>query len=280
MHDLEDSLDLSSMKTYDAFSKQWKEHEEGKYLLSDPWFKDNVARILFEEEIQIKKEWFKEKNVLDAGCGNGRWTYGFAELGANITAIDISQIAIEKTKTAVKDHKVRKEFVVSPLETLSKSLSPTNKYDLVFSWGVLHHAKSFNKSLKEIIQYVKEDGILYLYLYGRESISYEDDIELFKERILYNSLPTEKDKIDFLLKKAKGNKSIIHNLHDIYAPLVNRRLEFETVKISLEDCGFKDIVRTIDHTELFIRALKGNVSKYYENWLLPKKKPPYWFLHH
>ena len=162
---------------------------------------------------------------------------------------------------------------------MSKNL-PAKKYDLVFCWGVIHHCKSFNKSLKELLKFVKKDGILYLYLYGRDSLDYNTDVDLFKSRIMYNVLPTKEDKYKFLLKKARGNKDKVHNFHDIYSPLINRRLEYKYVKDFLKSEGFEDIVRTIDHTELFIRAIKGNAKDYYKKYILPKKKAPYWFEHH
>lgn len=279
IHDLDKSVDLTSRQTKDAFAHQWEKLKEGNYLLSDPWFRKSVDRILWKEEIQIKPEWFKGKDVLDAGCGNGRWSFGLAKLGANITAVDINQVAIDETRNAISDFDVDKDFYISPLEDLSINIPP-KKYDLVFSWGVVHHCSSFNGALNELIKFVKDDGILYIYLYGRESIPYLDDLEIFKERIKYNTLRNEEDRYQFLLKKAEGNPNLIHNYHDAYAPLINRRLDYDYVHDFIKQRGFEDIVRTIDNTEIFIRAIKGNAKEYYGKWLLPKKKPPYWFHHH
>lgn len=278
-HDLENALDLSATQTQEAFASQWTNLKAGNYLLTDPWFKENVDRILSEEEIQIKPEWFKGKEILDVGCGNGRWSYGFAKLGANITAVDINQVAVQEARQAVAHFNVNKDFYISAVEELSHTI-PLKQYDLVFSWGVLHHCRSFNQALAEIIKFVKPDGILYLYLYGRESLPYTSDIELFKERIRYNSLLTEADKYEFLLKKAGNDPQAVHNYHDIFAPIINRRLEFDHVKHLLEEQGFADITRTIAYTELFVRAIKGHAAEYYEQWILPKKSPPYWFQHH
>lgn len=275
VHDKEQAIGLSALQTQQAFSTQWKDLPQGNALLTDPWFKDNVARILCEEEILLQPEWFKGKEILDAGCGNGRWSYGFARLGANVTAVDVNEIALESTKKALEGFNVSKKFIHSPLEKLQEK-THGKKYDLVFSWGVIHHCHSFNQALSQVAQHVKEDGILYLYLYGRESYSFEADLQLFKERILYNSFPTQEEKMHFLLKKARGDRNRVHIFHDLYAPLINRRLSFEEVQQALEIHGFSHIERTIDHTELFIRAFKGKVVPH-QQWLLPPKKPPYWF---
>jgi 2-polyprenyl-3-methyl-5-hydroxy-6-metoxy-1,4-benzoquinol methylase len=276
MHDLEDSGPLAAAVTEQAFSRQWNELPEGYFLLTDPWFKDNVARIISEEDMQIRPEWFRGKRVLDAGCGNGRWSYGLAQLGANITAVDVSPVSIEKTKGALAEFDVGKRFFVSPLEDLWENL-PHEDYDLVFSWGVIHHVRRFNAAFDAVTRFVAPNGVLFLYLYGRESLAYGDDIRMFKDRIFYNTRDKQADRDAFLDEKTGGNRAWHHSKHDVYAPLINRRLEFDYVRDFLVKRGFKDIVRTVDHTELFVRAFRDDVDNYYMNWVLPKKSPPYWF---
>lgn len=275
VHDKEQALSLATAQTKNTFAHQWEKLPEGNGLLTDQWFRDNVSRILCEEELQIDKSWFVDKEVLDAGCGNGRWSYGLAALGAHITAVDINQVALEKTEESLKPFSIRKKFIHTPLEDLCGHLKG-KKFDLVFSWGVVHHCGSFNRALEQLTQCVKDGGILYLYLYGRESVNFKEDLTYFKERLLYNTLLTDEDKLNFLLKKAKGNRAKLHIMHDIYAPLINRRLEFDDVKNFLECKGLHTVTRTIDHTELFIRAFKGD-SQSVENRVLAKKKKPYWF---
>lgn len=273
VHDKKESLELTGNQTVKTFSKQWKTYKNGKGLLTDPNFKKNVTKILCEEELLIDESWFKGKNILDAGCGNGRWSYGFAKMGANITCVDINESAIEETRKVLEPFNVSKKFIRSSLEELPNHLSD-EQFDLVFSWGVIHHTKNYNQSFENVCKYCNEKGILYLYLYGRESLSYENDIKLFKERVYYNSLTTESDKYKFLIEKSSGDEMRVHNFHDLYAPLINRRLTFDEVKKSLAEQNFKKIIRTIDHTELFIRAQKGDLE---EVPFLQPKQAPYWF---
>lgn len=274
VHDKDQALPLSSTQTQEAFAKQWEHLPKGEGLLSDDWFRSNVSRILYEEELQINPKWFAGKEILDAGCGNGRWSYGFAQLGANITAVDINRIALEETAKALEPFSVHKQFIQSPLESICSNL-PQKKFDLVFSWGVVHHCQSFNTALDQLTQLVKDGGILYLYLYGRESMPYEEDLRLFKDRVMYNTLFSQEEKLEFLMQKAKRDPSKVHLCHDLYAPLINRRLEFDYVKQFLEKRGLKDVVRTVDHPELFIRAFKGDTSLL-NSMILPKKTGPFW----
>lgn len=276
VHDVDQSLELATSQTVNAFAHQWESLQEGAFLLSDPWFREHVARILSEEELQLRQEWFAGKKVLDAGCGNGRWSYGFLKLGAEVTAVDVNPAAIAETRKAVAPWEDRTRFYVSALEELSKNL-PNETYDLVFSWGVLHHCKSFSRALSEVVSFVKPGGVLYLYLYGRESMDMAEDLALFKERIRYNMMDDPAERYRFLLHKARGDKNKVHNYHDIYAPLINRRLEFDQVKQILQDYGFEAVSRTLKHTELFIRAVKGDAEAFLSEWALPACQPPYWF---
>lgn len=277
VHNLDRTLPIVSSQTEGAFGYQWDKLQEGEAMLSDKWFKDNVTEIITERETLIRKEWFKGKDIIDCGCGGGRWSYGLAKLGANITAVDINESAIEATRNAIKEFDVKKEFVLTPLEQLSEKLPADKKYDMVWSWGVLHHCNSFNDSFRQVMARVKEGGFIYLYLYGRESVSYEEDVSLFKNRVRYNTLQTWKEKEDFLVEKSHGDRTKLHQNHDMYAPLLNRRLEFDYVKKMLEEHGFTDIVRTVKNTELHIRAVKTKMKPEDRDMIIHNDNNPFWF---
>jgi len=275
VNDLDGSKLLPS-RTQSQFDVQWRLFPEGEGLLSDLWFRDNVDKILCEQELLIRSEWFPGRRVLDAGCGNGRWAYGFSKLGVDLTCVDGSQSAIDSTKEAIKSFRNRQTFIRSALEELDRHVNE-NSFDLVFCWGVLHHVANFTRALDNLARAAKEGGVIYIYLYGRESLSIKKDLELFKERLIYNFLLNDDEKMQFLLKKARGDKRKLHKFHDIYSPIINRRLEFDSVVRMLQERGFGDVERTIDSSELFVRAFKGGCGSELRKQLLPKARPPYWF---
>ena len=280
VHDLEKPLKLAATQTKDTFSFQWEELSVGEYMITDPWFKENVARIVSEEEVLIKSEWFKGKKVLDAGCGGGRWSYGLSELGANVTCVDINESALDFTKDILKEFDTDKKFVQTPLEELDTVLND-EKFDLVWSWGVTHHCENFTKSFTNVANRVREGGVIYLYLYGRSRINYSRDIGLFKQRIRYNTLESWEEKRNFLLEKAKGDESQIHQLHDLFAPLINRRFYKDEIAKMLTDLGFNSIEETLVTGEVRLKAIKGeDVLGYKESFLNKVDKDKHWFNHH
>ena len=275
-NNVDQAAPFAAQRTVAAFGHQWAHIPSGKFMLSDPVFKRDVERIISEEEILIDRSWFPGKAVLDAGCGGGRWSYGLAKLGAQVTAVDTNISAINATRAALNEIGAQAAFLQSDLESLHSKL-PHESFDLVWSWGVLHHCVSFTGALKSVARLVRPGGMIYLYLYGRESIDLSTDIRIFKDRLMYNYLPTAEARHAFLLRMASGDESNIHHVHDIYAPLINRRFEFAEVRDLLHSIGFADVVRTIDHTEIWVRAVKGDDDMIIKTYGLARKKPPYWF---
>jgi precorrin-6B methylase 2 len=162
-NDNEQAAPFAAKRTVAAFGHQWANIPNGKFMLSDPLFKQDVDRIITEEEILINRAWFPEKRVLDAGCGGGRWSYGLAKLGAHVTAVDTNPSAIRATRMALAELNVKSQLLQSDLESLHSKL-PQESFDLVWSWGVLHRCVSFTQALKSIAMLVKQGGLIYIYV--------------------------------------------------------------------------------------------------------------------
>jgi len=272
--DIDHALEIGSVSTVAAFGRQWEDLPTGRFLLSDPWFRENVTRILCEEELLLRPEWFEGKVVLDAGCGNGRWSYGLAKLGARMTCVDGADSALAATRVALEAEGLTATYVKSALEDLDSRVRPDG-YDLVFCWGVLHHCVSFTRALDNLTAAVRPGGVLYLYLYGKGTITSEEGLRVFRDRLAYNMAMDDGARRRFLLRRAHGDKSRLHEMHDIYAPLINRRFSFEEVCELLGQRGFTDVRQTIVNTEIFCRATRADADL--TRFDLPLPDSPYWF---
>ena len=107
----------------------------------------------------------KDKTVLDMGCGSGRFTIAFAQLGVkNVIGIDLGEIGIEIGEKRSKDLNlkniqfIKKNILELPFEDQT--------FDFVFSKGVLHHTGQLVKGLNEFQRVLKLGGNGFLYLYG------------------------------------------------------------------------------------------------------------------
>jgi SAM-dependent methyltransferase len=91
------------------------------------------------------------KRVLEIGCGLGTDTINFARAGAQITAVDLSARSLElaQQRAAVFGVEHRITFLEADAERLSEVVPPS-PYDLVYSFGVIHHTPHPERVLDQI----------------------------------------------------------------------------------------------------------------------------------
>lgn len=113
---------------------------------------------------------WRGKRVLEIGCGIGTDTMNFARAGAAVTAIDLSaeslRVARQRAEVLEVDDRIR--FCHADAESLDASL-PVSAYDLVYSFGVLHHTPRPDRALRQLCRYLAPDGTLKVMLYHRWS---------------------------------------------------------------------------------------------------------------
>src|SRR5580693_165691 len=85
-------------------------------------------------------EKWRGKKVLEIGCGIGTDTINFARAGAEVTAVDLSEKSMElaRKRAAVFGLEDKIRFCSGNAEQLS-SFVPVEPYDLIYSFGVIHH---------------------------------------------------------------------------------------------------------------------------------------------
>ena len=91
------------------------------------------------------------KRVLEIGCGLGTDTINFARAGAHVTAIDLSSKSLDLARRRAELFGVedRVRFVEANAEHLSDHIEPA-AYDLVYSFGVIHHSPHPDRVLAQV----------------------------------------------------------------------------------------------------------------------------------
>jgi len=91
------------------------------------------------------------KRVLEVGCGIGTDTMNFARAGARVTAVDLSSRSLElaRQRAEIFGLQDRIQFVEANAERLSEFVEPA-AYDLVYSFGVIHHTPHPGRVLEEL----------------------------------------------------------------------------------------------------------------------------------
>jgi 2-polyprenyl-3-methyl-5-hydroxy-6-metoxy-1,4-benzoquinol methylase len=110
------------------------------------------------------------KKVLEIGCGIGTDTINFARHGAQVTAVDVSEKSLEiaRGRSAIYGVQDKVKFFRGNAEELSRFV-PVDAYDLIYSFGVIHHTPHPERILKQLRQYSRPGTTVKIMLYHRRS---------------------------------------------------------------------------------------------------------------
>ena len=102
------------------------------------------------------------KEVLEIGVGLGADHQRFAEAGAVLHGIDLTPRAIEHTNRRLEAFSLSSSLSAGDAEHLA---FPENRFDLVYSWGVIHHSPDTPAAVREIHRVLKPGGTAKVMVY-------------------------------------------------------------------------------------------------------------------
>jgi len=107
----------------------------------------------FLADTRLPETWFKEKLMLDAGCGAGRFAAVAAALGARVVAVDISG-AVD----AARDN-VPASVYFAQASLLRLPFRPET-FDAIYCFGVIQHTPDPTATMSLLPRYLKAGGRL------------------------------------------------------------------------------------------------------------------------
>ena len=148
------------------------------------------------------------KQVLEIGCGIGTDVVNFARNGAIYTGIELSNESLVLAKKRFEIFKLTGTFLKGNAEELDNVLGNI-KYDLIYSFGVLHHTPNLSLALKQIQNYCHKNSKVKIMVYASNS---------YKQKMINAGLDQPEAQYG--------------------CPIANTYGEDEIIKI-LKECGFK-----------------------------------------
>jgi SAM-dependent methyltransferase len=145
----------NQFKTY----SEWWNTYHGESVVIDPQNPE-----YFFNSLQIEPDKYKNKIVLDAGCGNGRFSYVISRYSPKLhIAFDISS-GIKHAQSIILKNNPN-----APIAFVQGDITrpPFKKscFDIVFSWGVIHHTPNTRLTFSGLAKLVKNQGVFGLYVY-------------------------------------------------------------------------------------------------------------------
>ncbi|MEW6740164.1 MAG: class I SAM-dependent methyltransferase [Nitrospirota bacterium] len=114
-------------------------------------------------------EKFKDKRVLEVGVGAGTDFLQWVRAGAKAYGIDLTPEGVNHVKRRLEVYGLTADDVrVADCESLPYE---DNTFDLVYSWGVIHHTPDMPRALKEIVRVCRNGGTCKIMVYNRYSLT-------------------------------------------------------------------------------------------------------------
>ena len=107
------------------------------------------------------------QRVLEIGVGLGADHQRFAEAGANLYGIDLTERAVEHTRRRLASFGLSSKLAVGDAEQLD---FPDDYFDVVYSWGALHHTPDTQKAVLEVWRVLKPGGGVRAMIYHKWSM--------------------------------------------------------------------------------------------------------------
>ena len=162
----------------------WNAHPCGTQFSHTDWgtkdFFDEVERVRYTIQPFMRElvnfERFPGKQLLEIGCGLGTDLLQFARGGALVTGVDLTPKSVELAKAGFALHGLPMRALVADAENLPFE---DNSFDVVYSFGVLHHTPNTARAIDEAYRVLKPGGKIILMLYHRHSLHVYLGVPLF-----------------------------------------------------------------------------------------------------
>lgn len=109
----------------------------------------------------------KGLRVLEIGVGLGADHQRFAEAGARLTGIDLTPRAIQFTRDRFAAMGLVSDLRQGDAENID---FPDGTFDIVYSWGVIHHSPDTARAAREIFRVLKPGGVARVMIYHTYSL--------------------------------------------------------------------------------------------------------------
>ena len=149
-----------------------------------PSYSDKFRKTAEEMHLKMRllgipEEEYKNRRILDCGCGTGEFSCWYAAQGNQVTAVDLSGPSLEHARAYAEEYDLSDQVDFVRMSVLDLDF-PDDTFDLVYSYGVLHHTPDPVRGLENMIRVCKPGGIVVVSVYS----SYSRFIHRLKQRLI------------------------------------------------------------------------------------------------
>jgi 2-polyprenyl-6-hydroxyphenyl methylase/3-demethylubiquinone-9 3-methyltransferase len=272
---------LKDLNTHFKFGENWS----------------NFSQTIDNERIEHAKQAFlnifgvdglKGKTFLDIGCGSGLSSLSASMLGVKqLLATDLDPKSVETTSNLLNNHEISIPYQCKTLSVFELDPKKQGKFDIVYSWGVLHHTGDMINAINQAAKMVNDDGLFMVALYRKtprcefwkkekKFYSKASKIVQFLMKSIYVFLFSLANIISGtnpfkFIKQYKKNRGMayLHDVHDWLGGYPYESISREEMHKLASELGFY-----IAKENLIQGYASGNFSSCCDEYLLKKIKYP------
>jgi len=185
--------------TEEARRRFWAEYQPGFRVAEpaeSPAFYQTVESERYELEPDILEmadfaAW-RDRDVLEAGCGIATDGAQFARSGARYTGIDFSPSALRHAQARFRMEGLDGQFVQGSILELPFE---TKSFDLVYSMGVIHHIPETEQAVSEFHRVLRPGGRAIVMVYHRDSFNYRFTVMVVRRGLASLLIVPEADRL-------------------------------------------------------------------------------------
>ena len=215
--------DFSKKITYKEYSKEFYNEIDTRFYNQVreymPW-----SKIPFDNLIDYNL--LSNKRVLEIGVGNGSHAQLLSSKARSYTGIDLTEYSVNSTKKRLELFKLNGKILQMDAEKMNFD---DNSFDLIWSWGVIHHTSDTNRALTEINRILAPKGKVITMVYYRSPwIYYVRGFLIFG--ILKGKLFKGKSLPEILQESVDGALARFYSIKE-WKLIITKHFNIENIKI-------------------------------------------------
>ncbi|PHQ81346.1 MAG: SAM-dependent methyltransferase [Coxiella sp. (in: Bacteria)] len=158
------SDDLEQLDSHFKFGENWSDFSQGITKKHIQEARQSFITLVGTDDLS-------QQRFLDIGCGSGLFSLAASSLNAeHVLSTDIDPNSVKTTQHVLEQFATHKNYACQQISVFDLDPKTQGTFDIVYSWGVLHHTGSMYKAITHAASMVAPNGKLVIALYRKTKL--------------------------------------------------------------------------------------------------------------